>query len=118
MDVPSILLPPEHYAYPGLKGARFYIGDVAISLVASEKAGSPIDRFLESRGEGVNHISLEVTDIEQDMRDLAEKGVRFTTEKPLDYSDGAVVFVHPKSMHGVQMALVQVQSDKDMLASQ
>ena len=105
------MYPPEHYAYPGLKGARFSVGEVAISLVASEEASSPIARFLETRGEGVNHISLEVGDIEQAMTDLASKGVRFVTDKPLAFSDGKVVFAHPKSLHGVQIAFVQTQQD-------
>jgi len=111
LGVQPTMYPPEHYAYPGLKGARFGIGEVAISLVASEEAGSPIARFLETRGEGVNHISLEVADIEQAMTDLASKGVRFATDKPLAFSDGKVVFAHPKSLHGVQIAFVQTQQD-------
>ena len=111
MDVQANLLPPEHYAYPGLKGARFYVGDVAISLVASEKVDSPISKFIETRGEGINHISLEVDDIEQAMTHWAAQGVKFATDKPLEYSDGKVIFAHPKSLHGVQIALVETQSD-------
>ena len=112
-----VWLPPEHYAYPGLKGARFRLGEVAISLVASEEASSPIARFLAVRGEGINHISLEVTDIEQDMKDWAAKGVRFTSDAPLGFSDGQVIFAHPQSLHGVQIALVQAKPDTDVLAS-
>ena len=108
-----VVLPPEHYAYPGLKGARFFMGDSAISLVASDDASSPIARFLESRGEGVNHISLEVTDIEQDMRDLANKVVEFVSDKPLAFSDGRVVFAHPRSLHGVQIAFVELDQETD-----
>ncbi|OGO03373.1 MAG: hypothetical protein A2Y91_02405 [Chloroflexi bacterium RBG_13_54_8] len=108
-----VVLPPEHYAYPGLKGARFFMGESAISLVASDDASSPIARFLESRGEGVNHISLEVTDIEQDMRDLANKGVEFVSDKPLAFSDGRVVFAHPRSLHGVQIAFVELKPKTD-----
>ena len=111
LGVQADLLPPRHYVYPGLKGARFHIGGVDVSLVASEKAVSPISRFIETRGEGVNHISLEVADIEQAMTDLASKGVRFATDKPLAFSDGKVVFAHPKSLHGVQIAFVQTQQD-------
>jgi methylmalonyl-CoA epimerase len=106
-------LPPEHYAYPGLRGARFYMGDVAISLIASEEASSPIGRFLETRGEGLNHISLEVTDLERDMQDLESKGVTFVTDEPLTFSDGRVVFAHPRSLHGVQIAFVQVAPETD-----
>jgi methylmalonyl-CoA epimerase len=109
------ILPPKHYAYSGLKGARFRIGEVTISLVASEKTDSPVAKFLETRGEGVNHISLEVTDIEQDMRDLAGKGVKFASDRPLAFSDGEVIFAHPKSLHGVQIAFVQAKPGIDLL---
>jgi methylmalonyl-CoA epimerase len=114
---PRILF-PEHYAYPGLKGARFLIGQVTISLVASEKADSPVAKFLETRGEGVNHISLEVTDIEQDVGDLAGKGVKFASDRPLVFPDGEVIFAHPKSLHGVQIAFVQAKPGIDMLAGE
>lgn len=109
------LLPSEYYAYPGLKGARFHVGGAAISLVASEKADSPIARFLRERGEGVNHISLEVVDIEQDVRNLAAKGVRFLGDKPRAFSEGKVIFAHPDSLHGVQIAFVQANQDTDLL---
>jgi methylmalonyl-CoA/ethylmalonyl-CoA epimerase len=117
LGVPPSLLPPERYAYSGLRGVRFRLGKVAISLVASEEADSPIARFLAARGEGANHISLEVTDIEQDMKDWAAKGVRFVTDAPLNFSGGKVIFAHPRSLHGVQIALVEAKPDTDVLAS-
>jgi len=118
LGVKPSMLPPEHYAYSGLKGARFRIGEVTISLVASEKADGSVVRFLETRGEGLNHISLEVTDIEQDMRDLAGKGVKFASDKPLAFSDGEVIFAHPKSLHGVQIAFVQAKPGMDLLTGE
>jgi len=111
------LLPPEHYAYPGLKGARFYLGSVAISLVASEEPSTPIAKFLETRGEGLNHISVEVTDLEQDMRHLADKGVTFITDGPLAFPEGRVVFAHPRSLHGVQIAFVEMTPGVDSKAA-
>ncbi|OGO01147.1 MAG: hypothetical protein A2Y72_07240 [Chloroflexi bacterium RBG_13_53_26] len=109
------MLGPEHYAYPGLKGARFYIGNATISLVASDDSRSPIAKFIETRGEGVNHISFEVTDIEQDMKDMTARGVTFLTRRPLPFPEGQVVFAHPKSTHGVQVALVQPEPGLDLL---
>lgn len=113
LGVKPSILPPGHYAYSGLKGARFRIGEATISLVASEKTDTPIAKFLESRGEGVNHVTFEVTDIEQDMKELTEKGVKFVSDKPLAFSDGEVIFAHPKSLHGVQIAFVQAKPDID-----
>ena len=53
------LLGPEHYVYPGLKGARFYLPNATISLIASHDPQSPIARFIADRGQGLNHISLK-----------------------------------------------------------
>ena len=118
LGVKPSILPPEHFAYPGLKGARFHLGGANISLVASEKAEGPLAKFLETRGEGVNHLSFEVTDIEQDMRDLAGKGVKFASDRPLAFSDGEVIFAHPKSLHGVQIAFVQAKPGIDLLTGE
>ena len=40
------MLGPEHYVYPGLKGARFYLANATISLVTSKDADSPISKFI------------------------------------------------------------------------
>lgn len=109
------MLGPEHYVYPGLKGARFYLGNATISLVASEDTNSPISKFISTGGEGINHISLEVTDLEHDMKDFAEKGMTFLSRKLLSFPEGKVIFTHPKSTHGVQIAFVQANPGVDLL---
>jgi methylmalonyl-CoA/ethylmalonyl-CoA epimerase len=102
-------LEPEFFAFPGHKGAFFLIGDVEISLVTSEQPESSVTRFLETRGEGVFLISLEVTDAEQARKELLEKGVKLVGDKPQTFSGGKVNFAHPKSMHGVQVEFPQFE---------
>jgi methylmalonyl-CoA epimerase len=111
--VPRMLTHAD-YAYPGLKGARFYLGNATVSLVASEDPRSPIARFLQTRGEGVNHLTLEVTDLEEDIAHLTKQGVEFLTEKPLHFPEGRVIFAHPRSLHGVQIAFVQAEPRVDL----
>jgi methylmalonyl-CoA epimerase len=109
------MLTHADYAYPGLKGARFYLGNATISLVASDDPRSIIARFIETRGEGLNHLTLEVTNLEEDIAAFAEGDVGFLTEKPLDFPEGSVIFAHPRSLHGVQIALVQANAGLDLL---
>ncbi len=109
------LLSSNHYAYPGLKGARFYMANATISLVASDDPRSTIARFLETRGEGVNHLTLEITNIDEDISDLAGSGVEFLTKEPLDFPEGRVIFAHPRSLHGVQIAFVQSNEGVELL---
>jgi methylmalonyl-CoA epimerase len=109
------ILTHTDYAYHGLKGARFYLGNATISLVASDDHRSPIARFLDTRGQGINHLTLEVTDLDEDIAHLAKQGVEFLTDQPLDFPEGRVIFAHPRSLHGVQIAFVQARLGVDLL---
>jgi methylmalonyl-CoA/ethylmalonyl-CoA epimerase len=109
------LLGQEQYAYPGISGARFYIEAATISLVASRDGSSPIAGFIASRGEGVNHISFEVADIDQAVTDMEAAGITFLTPHPLSFPQGRVIFTHPGSTHGVQIAFVQPRPGIDLL---
>ena len=110
------MLGPEHYVYPGLKGARFYLPNATISLIASDDQETPVASFIADRGEGANHISLEVTDLDQDMKDMADHGLLFLSHGPMPFPQGRVVFAHPTSTHGVQIALVQAATGVDLLS--
>ncbi len=110
------MLSSKDYVYPGLKGARFYMSNAAISLIATDNPQSPIARFLEMRGEGINHLTLEVTSLEEDIARLAGSGVGFLTERPSEFPEGSVIFAHPRSLHGVQVAFVQPKPGVDLLS--
>lgn len=98
---------PDEFALPGLRGITFSMGDVDITLVTGDP-GTPIAKFLESRGEGVFLLSLEVTDVEEDMKEIAKKGVEFVVDKPMtSKAGGKVNWGHPRSMHGVQWEFYQ-----------
>lgn len=115
LGVAPRMLSHTDYAYPGLKGARFYLSNATISLVASDDPRSTIAKFIQARGEGVNHLTLEVTNIQEDIVRLAQQGVEFLTEKPLDFLQGKVIFAHPRSLYGIQIAFVQANSGVDLL---
>ncbi len=108
-------LGPADYAYPVLRGARFYLSNATISLVSSDDPGSTIARFIRRRGEGVNHLTLEVTDLDKDVPALAASGLRFLSDSPLRFPEGRVIFAHPAPLHGIQIALVQPDPGVDLL---
>ncbi|TET87978.1 MAG: methylmalonyl-CoA epimerase [Dehalococcoidia bacterium] len=107
LGVQPVYTKPEDFAFPGLKGATLKVAGVSINLIASDNPETPIYKFVESRGEGVFLISLQVTDLEKDMKELTEKGVRFVSPEPMSYATGKVNFGHPKSLHGVQIEFIQ-----------
>ena len=115
LGVTPRMLTHTDYAYPGLKGARFYLGNATISFIASDNPHSTIAKFIETRGEGVNHLTLEVTDLDEDVARLARQAVELLTDQPLDFPEGRVIFAHPRSLHGVQIAFVQSKPGVDLL---
>ncbi|MCW4048922.1 MAG: VOC family protein [Candidatus Bathyarchaeota archaeon] len=91
-----------------VKNTYLTVGEDVFELMEPYSPESPVARFMEKRGEGVQYIGLEVTDLDDMMTQLREKGVRFTSEKPVEYPNGSRwAFIHPKEMHGVLFALIE-----------
>jgi methylmalonyl-CoA/ethylmalonyl-CoA epimerase len=79
-----------------------------IELLAPLGESSPIAKFLASRGEGVQHFTLEVDDIEAALLELTQAGLQLVSEKPQSGAGGArVAFVHPRSLNGVLIEIRQ-----------
>ena len=101
----------DDFAFPGLTGARLDVGGLAVQLLASTDENSSVAKFLNSRGEGLFLVSVEVDDMDGDVADLQEKGLNFVLPEPIRGDFGAVDFSHPKSMHGVQFEFIQLKRD-------
>jgi methylmalonyl-CoA/ethylmalonyl-CoA epimerase len=79
-----------------------------IEILQSTKPDGPVAKFIEARGEGVQHIAFRVDDLEAALAELKEKGVRLIDEKPRKGAGGArIAFVHPKETHGVLLELCE-----------
>jgi methylmalonyl-CoA epimerase len=82
-------------------------GETNIELLEPIGSDSPVAKFLESRGEGIQHVAVRVDDIETALAELKSKGVMLVDETPRLGADGAwIAFVHPKSTRGVLLELV------------
>ena len=91
-----------------VKNTYLTLGEDVFELMEPYSPESPVARFMEKRGEGVQYIGLEVTALDDMVAELREKGVRFTSEKPVEYPNGSRwAFIHPKEMHGVLFALIE-----------
>lgn len=91
-----------------VKNCYLHLGEDVFELMEPYASDSPVARFIETRGEGVQYVGLEVTDLDDMVEDLKGKGVRFTTEKPVEYPNGMRwAFIHPKAMHGVLLVLIE-----------
>ena len=83
-------------------------GAATFELLEATAPDSPIARFIERRGPGLHHITLEVDDIRAALASLKARGARLIDESPRPGAEGALVaFIHPSSAHGVLVELEQ-----------
>ncbi|HZM80489.1 MAG TPA: methylmalonyl-CoA epimerase [Candidatus Limnocylindrales bacterium] len=82
-----------------------------IQLLAPLRPDSPIGKFLERSGPGVQQVAYTVTDIDAVSSALQERGVRLLYEAPKRGTAGSRInFVHPKDAGGVLVELVEPRS--------
>ena len=83
------------------------VGESKIELLESTDPEGVIARYIEKRGEGLHHLALAVSDIEQALDDLQSKEVPLIDEKPRGgVEDSRIAFLHPKAA-GVLIELVE-----------
>jgi methylmalonyl-CoA/ethylmalonyl-CoA epimerase len=86
--------------------AFFPVGDSEVELLESTAPDGPIAKYLEKRGEGIQHIAFRVDNLEEALAELKARGIRLIDEKPRKGAGGAkIAFLHPKSTHGVLIEL-------------
>lgn len=89
-----------------VKVAFLPIGDTELELLESTDKDGPIARFIEKKGEGMQHIAFQVANIEKAIQEMQDKGIRMIDEKPRYGAGGAkIAFCHPKSTGGVLVEL-------------
>ena len=92
----------------GLKVAFLAIGDATIEFIEPlNPQEGPVAKFLQSHGEGLYMVELEVESIDQAIQSLTEKGVRLLGADPESRAKDGLVFIHPRSAKGLLIALMQ-----------
>jgi len=88
--------------------AFFPVGDSEVELLESTAPDGPVAKYIEKKGEGIQHIAFRVENIEDALSELKEKGIRLIDETPRRGAGGAkIAFLHPKSTHGVLVELCE-----------
>jgi methylmalonyl-CoA/ethylmalonyl-CoA epimerase len=92
----------------GVEEVLFAAGSSFLQLLGSLGPETPVGRSLASRGPGLHHIAYRVADIDAALDHLRAEGARLIDEAPRPGSRGSsIAFVHPRSMGGVLVELVQ-----------
>lgn len=98
----------EEVISEAVKTAFLQTGPNKIELLEASSIDSPIAKFIEKKGEGIHHIAFEVDDIKAEMARLKSQGFVLLSDEPKPGADNKLVcFVHPKSVGGVLVELVQ-----------
>ncbi len=91
-----------------VKVAKLKWNEMVIELLEPVSDDSPIKGFLDKRGPGIHHISIECHDVAGKILDLLGKGISMIDKTPRIGAAGKpIAFVHPKSTCGVLLELEQ-----------
>ncbi len=94
------------------------ISGTQLQFIGATDPEGVVDRFIKEKGEGLNHIALRVTQIEEMVKQLKAKGVKFIPDRvvevenkdiPLGGSKAYYIFIHPKSAYGVLIELIEIK---------
>lgn len=94
----------------GVREAMIAVADSGscIQLLAPLRDDSPIAKFLDRSGEGIQHMAYTVTDVAAAADHLRSVGVRLLYDPAKPGTAGSLInFVHPKDAGGVLVELVQ-----------
>jgi methylmalonyl-CoA/ethylmalonyl-CoA epimerase len=96
---------PKTEEVPGQK-VRTATYPCGIELIAPAAPDSPISGFLEKRGGGLHHVTLEVADLDAELARLKAQGARLLQEEGVPGAGGSrVAFLHPAAAGGVLLEL-------------
>jgi hypothetical protein len=90
----------------------------AVSVIAPTGPSSPLQRFLDRRGDGAYSIAVRVDSLAEVMREWAEAGVEWALAEPYEFSPGTPAgryvperlkanWVKPSSLNGVMLEVFE-----------
>jgi methylmalonyl-CoA/ethylmalonyl-CoA epimerase len=91
-----------------VRTAFFRIGQSKIELLESTDPEGPIGKFVEKKGEGIHHMAFAGAGLQENLDELAGKGVQLIDKAPRKGAEGLnIAFLHPKATGGVLLELCE-----------
>ena len=91
-----------------VRTAFFKIGQSKIELLESTAPDGPIAKFIEKKGEGIQHLAVAVNGLQENLSELESKGVQLIDKTPRKGAEGLdIAFLHPKSTGGVLLEMCE-----------
>lgn len=84
------------------------VGQSEVELLESTSQDGPVAKYIEKRGEGIQHVAFRVENIEDALAELKAKGIALIDQTPRIGAGGAkIAFLHPKATSGVLVELCE-----------
>jgi methylmalonyl-CoA/ethylmalonyl-CoA epimerase len=96
----------------GVRVAFFNIGESKFELLEPLTDESPIARHIKKRGEGIQHIAINVDGLESKVAEMRKKGIRFIGEISSGAEGKKIIFVHPVSTSGLLLELCEGEKNE------
>jgi methylmalonyl-CoA/ethylmalonyl-CoA epimerase len=88
--------------------AMLEAGTTTIELLEPTAPDSPVQKFIEKRGEGLHHMTFQTDNLAEQLKQLKGANIGLIDEEPHIGAGGAcIAFIHPKSAHGVLIELCE-----------
>ena len=99
------LLWRKRYEDLKLESAFIAVGEAKFELSAAIEPGSLLNKYIETRGEGIHHVSLEVDEFDLTIKEFREKGLKVIGEAETE--DFKAAFLHPQSNLGILTEIIE-----------
>jgi methylmalonyl-CoA/ethylmalonyl-CoA epimerase len=87
------------------------VGGSEVELLESTAPEGPIAKYIEKKGEGIQHVAFRVKNIDAALDELKAKGIKLIDREPRNGAGGArIAFLHPKATNGVLVELCERDS--------
>lgn len=101
----GVLISRTVYEDQQMESAFVQVGDAHFELMASTAPEGLISKFIQNRGEGIHHVSLQVDHFDDTIGELKAKGLRVISEA--DTKDFKAAFIHPAGNFGVLTEIIE-----------
>jgi methylmalonyl-CoA/ethylmalonyl-CoA epimerase len=103
---------PDHQVSEAMLAPADPGATAIVQLVAPLNSQSPLSRFLDRTGPGVQHVAFRVSDVEHAAAEYRRRGLRLLYDSPKPGTRGSRInFVHPKDTGGVLLELVEAAEE-------
>lgn len=90
------------------------IGNTQLQFIESTSKDGVVAKFIEKKGEGLNHIALKVKNLDLLINKLKKNNIKLIPKDPVIVEKlppfiGKIryIFIHPVSFHGVLIELIE-----------